>query len=252
QESIKEQLNCLLKERKKFKLLLSQQSKMAFVGEMLPSISHQWKQPLSAIASSTVDTKIKELLKESPDEIVLSNLERIEKQIEFMVSTMHDFNNFFKPDKEKVKFSLIESSYELINLFSKNFIENGVIINLNSNNEQDIEVFGYDNMYKQALINIISNAADAIKENNPDNKNIFVECDSDSEYGIVTITNYAGRIAEENMAKIFNQFFTTKGDRGTGIGLSMTKQIIEELESGKLSVENIEDGVVFTIKLPLN
>ena len=251
QERIKEQLDYLLQEHKRLKLFNSQQSKMASVGEMLASISHQWKQPLSAISMSTADTKIKELLKDTPDEAVINNLETIEKQIEFMISTMHDFKNFFKPDKEKTKFSLMQSSYELINLFSKNFIENNIVINLHSKNERDIEVFGYENMYKQALINIIANAADAIIENSSDNKDIYVECDSDGEYGIVTITNYAGQIPEENIDKIFDQFFTTKGDRGSGIGLSMTKQIIEDLDSGKVTAENIEDGVVFTIKLPL-
>ena len=251
QESIKEQLNHLLQERDKIKMLLSQQSKMASMGEMLSSISHQWKQPLSVIAISTINTKLTEELKDTPDEAVLSNLNIIEEQIEFMVSTMHDFKNFFKPDKEKVKFSLMHSSYELINLFSKNFIGNSIIINLNSKSEEDIEVFGYENMYKQALINIISNAADAIVENNAENRNIFVECGSDNKYGIVTITNYAGQIPKENIDKIFDQFFTTKSDKGTGIGLSMSKQIIEDLEGGKLSVENIEDGVVFTIKIPL-
>ena len=251
QEQIKEQLKYLLQERDKIKILLSQQSKMASMGEMLSSISHQWKQPLSAIAISTVDTKVTEQLKDNPDETVLNNLNIIEKQIEFMVSTMNDFSNFFKPDKEKIKFSLMHSSYELINLFSKNFIGDSIIINLNSKSEHDIEVFGYESMYKQSLINIISNAADAIVENNSDDKNIFVECDSDNEYGIVTISNYAGQIPKENIDKIFDQFFTTKGEKGTGIGLSMTKQIIEDLEGGELSVKNIENGVVFTIKLEL-
>lgn len=251
QEHLKEQLKYLLKERDKIKILLSQQSKMASMGEMLSSISHQWKQPLTVISLSALDTMVSEKLKDTPDEAVLNNLNIIEKQIEFMVSTMHDFNNFFKPDKEKIKFSLMHSSYELINLFSKNFIEDNIIINLNPKSEQDIEVFGFESMYKQALLNIISNAVDAIVENNPDDRNIFVECDSDSEYGIVTITNYAGQISKENIDKIFDQFFTTKGEKGTGIGLSMTKQIIEDLGGGELSVKNIENGVVFTIKLEL-
>lgn len=251
-ESIKEQLDYLLKERKKLKQLALQQSKMASMGEMLSSISHQWKQPLNAISLSAADATFKELLKESPDQEVLSDLEKIEKQIEFMTSTMHDFSNFFKPDMDKSKFSLIESSYDLIQLFSKNFTANSIIISLDSKNEKDVEVFGYENMYKQALMNIISNAADEIIKNSSDNKNIFIECDSDDKYGIITITNYAGQIPQENIDKIFDQFFTTKGDSGSGIGLSMTKQIIEELGSGKLFVENIEDGVVFTIKLPLN
>lgn len=251
QEHLKEQLKYLLQERDKIKMLLSQQSKMASMGGMLSSISHQWKQPLSVISLSAVDTMVSEQLKDTPDEAVLNNLNIIEKQIEFMVSTMHDFSNFFKPDKEKIKFSLMHSSYELINLFSKTFIEDNIIINLNSKNEQNVEVFGYENMYKQALLNIIVNAVDAIRENNSVDKNIFVECDSDDKYGIVTITNYAGQIPNENIDKIFDQFFTTKDEQGTGIGLSMTKQIIEDLGGGELSVKNIENGVIFTIKLEL-
>ncbi len=251
QERLKKQIQHLLKERDELKLLLIQQSKMASLGEMLSSITHQWKQPLNVISMNTATGKIKEMMKENPDLNLLEHFENIEQQINFMVTTMHDFKNFFQPEQNKQTFSLIESSYELINLFSKNFVNNNIILNLQSVDGINVEVFGFENMYKQALINIVGNAADAIAEAGSDNRNIDILCDRDDHYGIVTITNYAGRIPDKIIGKIFDQFFSTKESEGTGIGLSMAKQIVEELQGGSLSVKNIDDGVRFTIKLPL-
>jgi signal transduction histidine kinase len=106
-------------------------------------------------------------------------------------------------------------------------------------------------MYKQALLNIITNAKDAIHENKPDNTDIDISYDKDDTFGIVTIKDHAGGIPEEILSKIFEKNFTTKGENGSGIGLAMTKEIIEDFCHGKLSVENTDDGAKFSIYIPL-
>ncbi len=251
QNKIKYHLNNLIQEQQKLQLFALQQSKIASIGEMMLSISHQWKQPLSAISLGAINVKVKELLKENPDKLLLNNLNMIEEQIKFMVDTMHDFSNFFKPDKDKSHFSLMQSSYELINLFSSHFTNKSVTIDLEFENGHDFKIFGYENLYKQALINIILNAVDEIEKKCSANKNILIKCYKDDKYGVISITNYAGQIPKLDIDKIFDKFFTTKGENGTGIGLSMAKQIIEELGEGKLLVKNIDCGVTFTIKLPI-
>lgn len=250
QDKILHKLNSLMDEHKELTEQLIQQSKLASLGEALGAISHQWKQPMSIISVGSINLMMRESLKESPDPAILKNIESIDTQIKFMISTINDFKNFFVKDTEKTSFSLVEAIYELIAIFSSKYVESKITVNINSKIKEEIYVFGHKNMYKQALLNLLSNAIEQIVKVDPRNRNILIECDLDGEYGVTQIIDYAGQIPDEDIEKIFEQFYTTKGQDGTGIGLSMSKKIIEA-EGGELIVSNIKDGVNFRIKMPL-
>jgi signal transduction histidine kinase len=193
--------------------------------------------------------RLKEELSENSDISKLKLCDELEEQTEFMSRTMDDFRSFFKAKEQESAFILNMASQELIRLFEKNFKAQNITIN---NCESDnIEVFGYSNMFKQALLNIISNAKDAINENKPDNTDINITYAKDDICGIVTVEDYAGGIREEVLNKVFEKHFSTKGENGSGIGLAMAKEIIEDFCHGKLSVENTDKGARFSIYIPL-
>jgi signal transduction histidine kinase len=229
--------------------LLIHTSKLATLGELMSSIAHQWKQPIATISAISMNFRLKEELSESSDISKLKLCDELEEQTEFMSRTMDDFRSFFKAKEQESAFILNMASQELIRLFEKNFKAQNITIN---NCESDnIEVFGYSNMFKQVLLNIISNAKDAINENKPDNTDINITYAKDDIFGIVTVEDYAGGIREEVLNKVFEKHFSTKGENGSGIGLAMAKEIIEDFCHGKLSVENTDKGARFSIYIPL-
>jgi len=170
-----------------------------------------------------------------------------------MSQTIDDFRNFYKPSKQKTQFNLtdaINSTLEIIRAQLKNErIE--IVLNIG-----DINLYSYENELKQAFLNIFNNAQDAIKqkkENNSFNPFIKMETKLEEKALEISITNNGGQIKEQTLSRIFEPYFTTKFEtQGTGIGLYMTKSIIETNIKGKIKVQNIQnDSVCFTIILPL-
>ena len=249
--NLEDKVQVLLKEELEKEKLLIQTSKMASLGELLSNIAHQWKQPISIISVISINLTLDEELSDKRDEERLKLLRDLNNQVEFMTETMDDFRSFFKAKDELAIFEISTASYNLINLLIKNFDANNIMLNI-ENTENSIEVTGIENMYKQALLNIISNSIDAIKMNNSENTHIDILFDKDDQYGKISIQDYAGGIPNEILHKIFDKHFTTKGEKGSGIGLAMTKEIIEDFCHGKLEVENINGGARFTIFMPLN
>lgn len=230
--------------------LLIHTSKLATIGELLSSIAHQWKQPIATISAINMNLRIKEELSERPDNDKLKLSDQLEEQTKFMSKTMDDFRLFFKAKDAETAFDLTTASNKLISLFDKSFESQG--IHIKSRKSDTIEVFGYSNMYKQALLNIITNAKDAINEKKADNTDIDIAYTKDDSFGIVTIEDHAGGIPQDILNKIFEKHFTTKGKDGSGLGLAMTKEIIEDFCHGRLSVENTDDGAKFSIYIPLH
>lgn len=230
--------------------LLIHTSKLATLGELLSSIAHQWKQPIASIAAINMNLRIQEELSKNTNDNRIKLIDQLEEQTDFMSKTMDDFRSFFKANDKETAFTINKASIELTKLFDKSFQAQG--ININQCVSDNIEVFGYSNMYKQALLNIITNAKDAIHENKTDNTDIDITYDKDDTFGIVTVQDHAGGITEDILSKIFEKNFTTKGENGSGIGLAMTKEIIEDFCHGKLRVENTVDGAKFSIYIPLH
>jgi signal transduction histidine kinase len=253
------------KNREKDKMMLHQ-SRLAAMGEMIGNISHQWRQPLAALKATMQSIQLKKKLNKLTDEHINESVDTSNMLIEQMNQTIDDFRNFFKPNKTKTKFLLskvINKNLKLLDGVYKNF-NIDIVMNIDS----DIEINGYENELSQALLNILNNSKDVLY--NRDGKRfIFIdqtkqyikdEFDISREYMVLKIKDNGGGIPYSIINKIFEPYFTTKHQaQGTGIGLYMTKQIIENNMYGFIDVENINydyegemmSGAEFTIKLPI-
>ncbi|MBF0345774.1 MAG: DUF3365 domain-containing protein [Nitrospirae bacterium] len=250
-----------IKNRRQKEQMLIQQSKMAAMGEMLGAIAHQWRQPLNVIGLMIQDIadayEFGELDKTYIDDTIQKSME----QVMYMSNTIDDFRNFFIPSKNKVIFNVKDNIEEVLALIDKQLRNNNIAIILNNDmvvtQKQDLDVLGYPNEFKQVVINIINNSKDAIIEHKRNIKSsetytgrIAIKVIRQKDSLIIAISDNGGGIKEEVLDRIFEPYFTTKEvNKGTGIGLYMAKTIIEDSMEGRLSVTNIEDGAMFTIRL---
>ncbi|WP_368030515.1 PAS domain S-box protein [Arcobacter sp. s6] len=241
-----------IKKNEEKQKMLFWQSRMASLGQMLGNIAHQWRQPLTELNLTLFnmkkaflnqnEKKMDELYKESK-ELILN-----------MSSTIEDFSNFFNPQKEKKSFEIKEAVNEALMLLRK-VIENESI-NLQIDVPINYKVLGVSNELSQVIINLIQNSKDAFILNNIKNKRITITLKEedilDKKYSMLEISDNAGGINKENIDKIFEPYFTTKHkSQGTGLGLFMSKMIIEKSLDGQLTHRNTKDGSIFTIKLVL-
>jgi C4-dicarboxylate-specific signal transduction histidine kinase len=215
---------------------LAQQSRTSMMGEMMAAITHQWKQPLAAISAINEKVLFMSQMNKLTQETIEQSTATVKQQIEHMSKTMNDFKNFFKPAVEK-EYEIKSVIDDVMNLIGDILKSKGISI-IVENNENSYKTIGFDNELTQVIINIINNARDAIEENKCECKDIIISFQSDDEFHIISIQDSAGGIPEEIINNIFDPYFTTKcQDKGTGIGLDMSKSIINKV-SGKIEVEN--------------
>ncbi|MEA3497717.1 MAG: response regulator [Campylobacterota bacterium] len=237
--------------------ILFEQSKMASMGEMLESIAHQWRQPLSVISTAASGMKMQKEYAILTDEVFNNSIDSIVGAAIHLSDTIDDFRDFFKPGKKKELYSLKESFHRATDLLSSKFKNRGIEV---IENMDDTKIYGLSNDLVQVFMNILNNAKDALEESSTTRRLIFIDIELKDDSILISIKDNAGGVPELLMEKIFESHFTTKADKdGTGIGLYMTKQIISDHLNGKISVENIEykyenetyNGAVFKIVLPL-
>jgi signal transduction histidine kinase len=245
------------KNREKDRILI-QQSKLAAMGEMIGNIAHQWRQPLNSVSlflQFLKDNYKNGHSNEKQNEAMINKyFDKSFTQIQYMSQTIDDFRNFYKPSKQRESFSIksaIESTLEIIKAPLKDE-EIELILEI-----EDKELLGFENELKQSLLNIFNNAQDAIKQKREKQKfdaYIKVKTKTVNDCLEIFIKNNGGQIDEKTISRVFEPYFTTKFEsQGTGIGLYMTKSIIETNMHGTIEVKNIEnDSVSFIIKLPLN
>ncbi len=242
----------LFKNRQKDRLLI-QQSKLAAMGEMLGNIAHQWRQPLNNVFLFLQFLKDNYKNENAKMQIVNKYFDKSFVQIEYMSQTIDDFRNFYKPSKHKTEFYIvnaINSTLEIIRAQLRN--DNIEIIT----NIRDTVLNNYENELKQSFLNILNNAQDALKQKK-ENENfqayIKIETKIVKDNLEIYIENNGGHIKEDTISRVFEPYFTTKFEtQGTGIGLYMTKSIIETNMNGQIIVQNInDDKVCFKITLPL-
>ena len=254
--TLQKEMESKLKEKE---ILLIQKSKMAAMGEMIENIAHQWRQPLSLISvvSSTLLLQ-KKLDMHIPKDEECEQLTKIGDTVNYLSQTIDDFRSFFKEKKLKENFLLEDCYKKVLNLMSSNFkaMQIDVIENI-----ENVEIETFENELIQVIMNILTNAKDVLlSKGNDFRKLIFIEIYKENDKSIFSIKDNAGGIPIENIEKIFEPYFTTKGDEGTGIGLHMSKEIIQNHMNGELKVENSTfdyqgkeyKGAKFTIILPLS
>jgi signal transduction histidine kinase len=233
--------------RKKDKMLI-QQSKMAEMGDMLSMIAHQWRQPLNQISYVFMNIDSAYEYKELSKEYLERKIKEANEQLEFMSATIDDFRNYFRPDKEKELVSVYDVIHKSVTLMQNSLDMRGVEIEHISQGTALTHL--YKNEFIQVLLNLIKNAQDVLVENKINNPKIVIKSTVTDETLRVYICDNGGGIEEQIIDKIFDPYFSTKDQKqGTGLGLYMSKMIIEEHLNGKLSVYNTKLGVCFKIEI---
>ncbi|WP_424686100.1 sensor histidine kinase [Halarcobacter ebronensis] len=233
--------------KRKDKAIL-QQSKLARMGSMISMIAHQWRQPLTELSGVLMELETATRFKKVTDKHILSSIERSDKMIEFMSNTIDDFRNFFKPDKKKEQFSILDSCQKAINLINASLDDSNIKLVVDVKNDKEIN--GYPTEYSQVILNLLMNARDILVEKRVENPQITITIDTKGILSIVELKDNAGGIKYEHFDLIFDPYFSTKdSSKGTGLGLYISKLIIERNMGGELSVSNDKEGAVFKIVL---
>jgi C4-dicarboxylate-specific signal transduction histidine kinase len=228
--------------------MLFHQSRLAAMGEMINNIAHQWRQPLNTLGLLVQKIPLYFDSAEFNREFLVKNSDKSIKLIQHMSQTINDFRNFFRTDKEMVTFCLDTVIRQAVSLIDQTYQELKIKIDLQT--DESLMVRGYPNEYAQALLNILMNSRDALVGNNIDNARIVLCAFAHDDTSVVTVTDNAGGIPEEIIARVFEPYFSTKGpDKGTGLGLFMSKTIIEKNMSGRLTVRNTGNGAEFRIEV---
>ncbi len=243
------QIKELQKEREIGRSILIQQSKLAEMGAMIGAIAHQWRQPLNAIWLMVQEAKMAYDFGEMSPEAMAQFKETIGEQIKFMTETIEDFRNFYKPSVNKNLFSVAKAIKSVLRLLDNQIKKDGITVNLEADDE--LQVNGFESEFKQVALNIINNAKDALMQNNIQNRTIDISVTKEDNEVVIAIRDNGGGIDEHLLktGKLFEPYVTTKGEKGTGIGLSLGKVIIEQKMQGKLEARNVEGGAEFVIKL---
>jgi len=255
-ESILEQLNKNLEEKVKIGVSEAQekdramlhQSRLARLGTMLSMIAHQWRQPLTEVSGILMELETATKFKKVDDKLILECTRESDKLLNYMSNTIDDFRNFFKPDKQKEEFSITQACEKSISIVGASLKD--LNITLVKDFKNDLMVSGYEREFSQVLLNILLNCKDTFIDKKTKDATITMCIDIKNGKSLISIEDNAGGISEKNIDVIFEPYFTTKSSsKGTGLGLYMSKMIIEKNMHGKLNVRNSSKGAVFEILL---
>ncbi len=234
------------KEEEKKEAIFVQQSKLASMGEMIGAIAHQWRQPLNELSIRIQKLKYNYAKEQIDEEFIKEFIKKNKNTIDFMSKTIDDFRNFFRIDKEKKEFHVKETIKEVLNIQNAQLKNHHIDLVLNGD---EFLYEGFKTEFQQVIINLISNSKDALVQNNIQKPKIQIDIKKD----IIQIRDNGGGISQNVIDRVFEPYFTTKQQgEGTGMGLYMSKMIIEDNMGGKLKIENENDGVLITIDLKGN
>lgn len=228
-------------------LLLLKQSRLAAMGEMINNIAHQWRQPLNLLGLNIQRLLLFYDLKDFNREFLEKSTDDAMNLIRHMSQTIDDFRNFFRPDKEKTGFSLEQAVQQTLSLVNDGLMSSK--IKVVTRIEGDPQLNGYFNEFCQVLLNIVQNARDVIVERSIAGGTITIAATTENDRTVITIGDNAGGIPDEIIGRIFEPYFSTKGVQGTGIGLFMSKNIIEKSMGGTIQAVNTRQGAEFRIEV---
>ena len=241
---IQEEINKRLEQEQ----ILIQQSKLASMGEMIGNIAHQWRQPLAQISAIHMNMKVTYDFDKFTKEYMESKIKEANKLTAYMSQTISDFQNFFKPQGEKEVFSIEKACRDAYFILESSLKAHGIEVIFHIT--QDVTINGYKTEYSQVILNLLSNAKDILIERQIKNPKIELEIKDGNHFALVKIKDNAGGVDTSIIDKIFEPYFTTRHQtQGTGIGLYMSKNIIERNMHGYINVVNVEDGALFIVKV---
>ena len=240
-------LNAVKELRQKDQILI-QQSRLAVMGEMINNIAHQWRQPLNNIGLIVQNLELCIKGGDLNENELCQEIDNVMNIIEFMSNTIDDFRNFFRQDKQKRRFNVNKAVEGVIEFISASLKNSNILVEQVA--DEKVFVIGYRNEYTQVLLNILSNSRDVLLERNICNPCIRINLCSNQDNSILIVSDNGGGIQEDILPQIFDPYFTTKEPgKGTGIGLYMSKVIIEQNMNGKLTACNSGEGAEFRIEV---
>jgi len=249
-ENLEDKIQKEINQRLEQEQILIQQSKLASMGEMIGNIAHQWRQPIAEISAILTNMKITYEFDKFTQEYMTSKMKEANKLTSYMSETISDFQNFFNPQGEKELFSIEEACRDAFFIVESSMKYHS--INVEFNVISDNSVLGFKNEYSQVILNILSNAKDIFIERKIEDPLIKIEIKTGDNYAIVKIEDNAGGIEDKILDKIFEPYFTTRHKtQGSGIGLYMSKNIIERNMDGFINVINKNQGACFIVKVLL-
>lgn len=229
-------------------LLLLQHSRMAAMGEMISYITHQWRQPLNIIS---LFAQTLEVACDQPtlDRAYMTTaVEKIVEVVQHMSATIDDFRNFFRTDQDPQLFDLKEICGRILAFIAEALkLEN---IELVCSAPQAVVAMGYPNEFWHVLLNLLNNAKEALIERRVAAPRIALEIGREKNRAVVKVRDNSGGIPPDCIDRVFDRYFSTKGE-GTGLGLYISKIIIEKRMAGCLTVCNVDGGAEFRIELPV-
>jgi signal transduction histidine kinase len=246
--SLQERIDGTISELRQKDQMMISQSRQAAMGEMIGNIAHQWRQPLNALALLLGNIQMSHHYNELTVDRLAETVANGNSLIQKMSTTINDFRNFFLPDKEVVSFSALDRINHAIALVEAGLTSQNIIIHLEAS--QDLILTGFPNEYSQVLLNLLTNSRDAIKSSDDLAGRITIRLFERAGQACASISDNGGGIPDDVIDKIFEPYFSTK-EMGTGIGLYMSKMIIERSMNGTIEAHNIEGGAEFVVVTPL-
>jgi signal transduction histidine kinase len=236
------------KSREKDKQLILQ-SRLALMGELLSMIAHQWRQPLNVIGSVVSNMELDLMFNEINEENLKKRIAKIKDTIMYLSNTIEDFRKFYRKDLQKVKVNVNDVIEEIMSLIQPSLMKKNIKIVKKYNCDKDTKISIFKNELKQVILNLLKNSEDILIERKIENPLIEIRTFKENNKCVVEIKDNAGGVDEEIKDKIFEPYFTTKDEKnGTGLGLYMSKMIIEQRLNGKLYEYNDKDGAVFRME----
>lgn len=249
-QTLEDRVNKALTElRVKDRVMLAQ-GRQAAIGEMINNIAHQWRQPLNNLGLIVQNIKADFDCGTQTAEDLAQDVNKMMDTIMFMSHTINDFSRFFSPDKTMTVFRVSQGLDKVVAMIEASLSKKDIQLVI-EHNDTDVAVKGYFNEYNQVLLNILNNAKDALVERNIEHPVIKVSTTHENGRAVVRVRDNAGGIPDDIIERIFEPYFTTKElDKGSGIGLYMSKTIIKEHFGGTITAANVADGAEFTITTP--
>jgi len=261
-EKLQESMNKLLSKDKELEIelknafktidkkddLLAAHHRLASIGEMIAIIAHQWKQPLNIINSMVFSIKDAYHFNELTEDFINEKAKMIDDLIQYLSQTMNDFRNFFK-EQNNIDFMASDAIKGTVSLLKYALdIEN---VSVKTELKNDFTIHGSQNELIQVFLNLINNARDAFKEENIPQPIVKISLEEKLDHYLISFYDNGGPIPEELSDRIFEAYVSSKGEKGTGLGLNICQTIIEDRFKGKIYFQNTQDGVTFYIELPL-
>lgn len=237
-KSLKDRVAKEVEENRRKDQIMQYQARLAGMGEMIANIAHQWRQPLNALTAIIQSFETKQMVGKLDEKFIVSQVEEGIKIASKMSTTIDDFRNFFKPDKVKTSFEICESINKAVSMFDSYCVECDIKLTVLCS--QKMTTTGFENEFLQAAINILNNSKDALNENKIPSKTIAVIVRRAGTNANIYFIDNAGGIPANIIDRIFEPYFTTKHkSTGTGIGLYMTRQIVQNHKNGALNAKNV-------------